>query len=52
LGCFVGRRYSDCGVDRCRNVSSVGQPTIALPQGANDLVGPPFRGDWPCRRRL
>src|SRR5215813_2135314 len=39
LGCFVRRRYSDCGVDRRRNVSSVGQPVVSRPQGAKHLVG-------------
>jgi hypothetical protein len=28
LGSFVDRRYSDCGVDRCRNVFPVGQPKM------------------------
>src|SRR5215831_7545425 len=28
LGCFAPRRYSDCGVDWRRSVSSVGQPTM------------------------
>jgi hypothetical protein len=28
LGCFARRRYSDCGVDWHRSVSSVGQPTM------------------------
>jgi hypothetical protein len=29
LGCFARRRYSDCGADNCRSVSSFGQPTMS-----------------------
>jgi hypothetical protein len=34
LGCFAGCRYFDCGVDNCRNVSSVGQPTMSTTKSA------------------
>jgi hypothetical protein len=41
MGYFAGRRYFDCGVDNCRNVSSVGQPKTMR-------LGPPNRGPKLC----
>jgi hypothetical protein len=29
LGCFVGRRYSDCSADNCRSFYFVGQPAMS-----------------------
>ena len=56
LGSFVDRRYSGCSVDCCRNVFSVGQPSMKLMRTLSPgfshrrgVITDPFLASWDVR---